>query len=253
MKDSKHRKNVRMGVSKDTELAALEHKQRQQAVAKDGKRRKSLSPEQRREILNQLFFEGEARTPYVKQFYLLLRALCFNRFLRPGEEFLCGGDRRHVAFAFDDTHPCIRCRVSSWDGPSEPVVLQYVCFSLHFLFFGLAYFLLFVYRVPTNVVIPPEILARTNPKMAELLIGLCAGIAAAYMLIHRETVSCIAGGRDFCRFSSAALRCGAFNLCPRICAGLASIRSLCYELGGNHPYSRRCASVQQALSRTSKI
>ena len=35
MKDSKHRKNVRMGVSKDTELAALEHKQRQQAVAKD--------------------------------------------------------------------------------------------------------------------------------------------------------------------------------------------------------------------------
>ena len=72
MKDSKHRKNVRKSVSKDAELAALEHKQRQQTVAKDGKRRKSLSPEQRREILNQLFFEGEARMPYVKQFYLLL-------------------------------------------------------------------------------------------------------------------------------------------------------------------------------------
>ena len=41
--------------------------------------------------------------------------------------------------------------------------------------------------------IPPEILARTNPKMAELLIGLCAGIAAAYMLIHRETVSVLPG------------------------------------------------------------
>ncbi len=34
--------------------------------------RRSLTPEQRREILQQLFFEGAARGPFVRQFYILL-------------------------------------------------------------------------------------------------------------------------------------------------------------------------------------
>ena len=59
--------------------------------------------------------------------------------------------------------------------------------------FGLAYLILFAFRVPTNIVIPAEIVARTNPKMAELLVGLCAGLAAAYMLVRKETVSALPG------------------------------------------------------------
>jgi uncharacterized hydrophobic protein (TIGR00271 family) len=192
MKDSKHRKNVRMGVSKDTELAALEHKQRQQAVAKDGKRRKSLSPEQRREILNQLFFEGEARMPYVKQFYLLLALSALIASLglvRNSSAVVIGAMLLSplmtpiLAFAAS--------LVMGWPIRAGRTAIR--LFFATFFVFGLAYLLLFVYRVPTNVVIPPEILARTNPKMAELLIGLCAGIAAAYMLIHRETVSVLPG------------------------------------------------------------
>jgi uncharacterized hydrophobic protein (TIGR00271 family) len=170
----------------------LEHKQRQQAVAKDGKRRKSLSPEQRREILNQLFFEGEARMPYVKQFYLLLALSALIASLglvRNSSAVVIGAMLLSplmtpiLAFAAS--------LVMGWPIRAGRTAIR--LFFATFFVFGLAYLLLFVYRVPTNVVIPPEILARTNPKMAELLIGLCAGIAAAYMLIHRETVSVLPG------------------------------------------------------------
>jgi hypothetical protein len=59
--------------------------------------------------------------------------------------------------------------------------------------FALSYLLPLVFRIPTNVVVPPEILARTNPRMGELLIALSAGIAAAYMLVRRETLSILPG------------------------------------------------------------
>ena len=72
MKDSKHGKNAKTSVAEDAELAAFEHKERRLSAGARGLGRKSLSHEQRREILNQLFFEGEARMPYVKQFYSLL-------------------------------------------------------------------------------------------------------------------------------------------------------------------------------------
>jgi len=192
MKDSKHRKNVRKSVSKDAELAALEHKQRQQTVAKDGKRRKSLSPEQRREILNQLFFEGEARMPYVKQFYLLLALSALIASLglvRNSSAVVIGA--MLLSPLMTPILSFAASLVMGWPVRAGRTAIR-LLFATFFVF-GLAYLLLFVYRVPTNVVIPPEILARTNPKMAELLIGLCAGIAAAYMLIHRETVSVLPG------------------------------------------------------------
>jgi uncharacterized hydrophobic protein (TIGR00271 family) len=192
MKDSKYKKNEITSVSKDAELAALEHKQRQHVVAKDGKRRKSLSPEQRREILNQIFFEGEARMPYVKQFYLLLAlsALIASLGLVKNSSAVVIGAMLLsplmtpiLAFAAS--------LVMGWPVRAGRTAIR-LFFATAFAF-GLAYLLPFVFRAPTSVVIPAEILARTDPRMHELLIGLCAGIAAAYMLIHKETVSVLPG------------------------------------------------------------
>jgi uncharacterized hydrophobic protein (TIGR00271 family) len=192
MKDSKHGKNAKTSVAEDAELAAFEHKERRLAAATLGLGRKSLSHEQRREILNQLFFEGEARMPYVKQFYSLLAlAAIIATFglMRDSTAVVIGAMLLSplmtpiLAFAAS--------LVMGWPIRAGRTAIR--LFFATFFVFGLAYLLLFVYRVPTNVVIPPEILARTNPKMAELLIGLCAGIAAAYMLIHRETVSVLPG------------------------------------------------------------
>ena len=59
MKDSNHRENAKMDVSKDAEPAAFEHENRRLAGAKHGLGRKGISDEKRQEILNELFFEGE--------------------------------------------------------------------------------------------------------------------------------------------------------------------------------------------------
>jgi len=61
-----------MDVSKDAEPAAFEHENRRMAGDKHGLGRRRISDEQRQEILNELFFEGEERMPYVKHFYSLL-------------------------------------------------------------------------------------------------------------------------------------------------------------------------------------
>jgi len=186
MKNSKHRKNARKPVSKDSQMAAMEHKNRQLTGAKHGKERKSLSPEHRREILNQLFFEGEAHMPYVKQFYLLLALsalIASIGLMRNSSAVVIGAMLLSplmtpiLAFAGS--------LVMGWPVRAGGTVIR-LFFATLFVF-GLAYLLPLVFRVPTNVVIPFEILSRTNPNLGVLGIGLCAGIAAAYMLVHKET------------------------------------------------------------------
>jgi uncharacterized hydrophobic protein (TIGR00271 family) len=192
MKNSKHKKDPRAGVLKDAELAALEHKQRRQSAAKDGKRRKSLSPEQRRDILNQLFFEGEARMPYVKQFYLLLALSALIASLglvRSSAAVVIGA--MLLSPLMTPILAFTASLVMGWPVRASRTAIR-LFFATVFVI-GIAYLLPFSLRVPTNVVIPAEILARTNPRLAELIIGLCAGIAAAYMIIHKETVSVLPG------------------------------------------------------------
>ena len=99
-----------------------------------------MSHEQRREILNELFFEGEERMPYVKQFLLAAHDLGLDCNHRPVWKFPCSGDRRHVAFALDDAHPGIRC--GPRHGMARPIrsscntfVFRYVicfCFVISF-------------------------------------------------------------------------------------------------------------------------
>lgn len=72
MPNSKQGKYSNKLGSEDVELAALEHEERKQAAAKPASKRASLTHQQRREILDQLFFEGHKRKPYVVQFYALL-------------------------------------------------------------------------------------------------------------------------------------------------------------------------------------
>ena len=181
-----------MGISEDAELAELANEKRQTAIANDGKRRKNLSAEQRQEILNQLFFEGEAKMPYVKQFYLLLALsaiIASFGLARNSSAVVIGAMLLSplmtpiLAFAAS--------LVMGWPVRAGRTAMR-LFFATAFVF-GIAYLILFIFQVPSNVVIPAEIIARTNPKMAELIIGLCAGIAAAYMLIYKETLSALPG------------------------------------------------------------
>jgi len=179
MKDSNHRENAKMDVSKDAEPAAFEHENRRLAGAKHGLGRKGISDEKRQEILNELFFEGEERMPYVKQFYSLLTVSALIASL--------GLVRNSSAVVIGATAGL----VMGWPVRSGRLAIRLFLATL--FVFGLAYLLPFVFGAPKNVVIPAELLSRTNPKMAELLIALSAGIAAALMLLRRETLSILPG------------------------------------------------------------
>ena len=181
-----------MDVSKDAEPTAFEHENRRMAGDKHGLGRRRISDEQRQEILNELFFEGEERMPYVKHFYSLLTVstlIACMGLVRNSPSVVIGAMLLSplmtpiLAFAAG--------LVMGWPVRSGRLAIRLFLATL--FVFGLAYLLPFVFGVPKNVVIPTELLARTNPKMAELLIALSAGIAAALMLLRRETLAILPG------------------------------------------------------------
>ncbi len=81
--------------------------------------------------------------------------------------------------------------VMGWPERAGRVSIRLIFSTLYV--FSISYLILAIFQIPTDIVIPPEIIARTNPKIAELIIGLCAGIAAAYMLVHKETSFALPG------------------------------------------------------------
>jgi uncharacterized hydrophobic protein (TIGR00271 family) len=181
MKDSEDSKNAKMDVSKDAERAT-----------KRGLGRRIMSHEQRREILNELFFEREERMPYVKQFYSLLTIAALIAIVglygnSPavviGAMLLSPLMTPILAFA--------AALVMGWPVRSGRLAIR-LLFATLFVF-ALSYLFPLVFRMPTNIVIPPELLARTNPNMGDLLIALSAGLAAALMLLRRETLAILPG------------------------------------------------------------
>jgi uncharacterized hydrophobic protein (TIGR00271 family) len=181
MKDSEDSKNAKMDVSKDAERAT-----------KRGLGRRIMSHEQRREILNELFFERQERMPYVKQFYSLLTIAALIAIVglygnSPavviGAMLLSPLMTPILAFA--------AALVMGWPVRSGRLAIR-LLFATLFVF-ALSYLFPLVFRMPTNIVIPPELLARTNPNMGDLLIALSAGLAAALMLLRRETLAILPG------------------------------------------------------------
>ena len=181
MKDSEDSKNAKMDVSKDAEPAT-----------RQGLGRRIMSHEQRREILSELFFEGEERMPYMKQFYSLLTISALIAIIglygnSPavviGAMLLSPLMTPILAFAAG--------LVMGWPVRSGRLAIR-LFFATLFVF-ALSYLFPLVFRMPTNIVIPPELLARTNPNMGDLLIALSAGIAAALMLLRRETLAILPG------------------------------------------------------------
>jgi uncharacterized hydrophobic protein (TIGR00271 family) len=151
-----------------------------------------MSHEQRREILNELFFEGEERMPYVKQFYSLLTIAALIAIVglygnSPavviGAMLLSPLMTPILAFA--------AALVMGWPVRSGRLAIR-LLFATLFVF-ALSYLFPLVFRMPTNIVIPSELLARTNPNMGDLLIALSAGIAASLMLLRRETLAILPG------------------------------------------------------------
>ncbi|MCG6861094.1 MAG: DUF389 domain-containing protein, partial [Chromatiaceae bacterium] len=50
-----------------------------------------------------------------------------------------------------------------------------------------------VIGAPTAMPVPDQVLARTHPTLDDLEVAICAGFAAAYMLVRRESLSALPG------------------------------------------------------------
>lgn len=62
-----------------------------------------------------------------------------------------------------------------------------------FLSVLLAWFLVYVADVPRGILIPDQVLARTDPGTEDLIVALAAGVAAAYVQINRSEASLLPG------------------------------------------------------------
>jgi uncharacterized hydrophobic protein (TIGR00271 family) len=154
--------------------------------------RRSMSYEQRREILDQLFFEREERVPYEMQFYSLLSLstiIAAIGLITDSSAVVIGA--MLLSPLMTPILALAASLVMGWPVRAGRVAVRLFLATL-FVFF-LAFLVPLVFRLPANVVIPDEILRRTNPTMGELLIGLCAGIAAAYILVRKEAASALPG------------------------------------------------------------
>ena len=154
--------------------------------------RRSMSYEQRRVILSQLFFEREERLPYEIQFYSLLSLsaiIAAIGLMTDSSAVVIGA--MLLSPLMTPILALAASLVVGWPARAGRVAVRLFLATL--FVFVLAYLMPLVFRVPANVVIPDEILRRTNPTMGELLIGLCAGIAAAYILVRKEAASALPG------------------------------------------------------------
>lgn len=68
------------------------------------------------------------------------------------------------------------------------VVFLAACLSV-----GLAWLIVYIADVPKGIVVPEQIMARTDPGTEDLIIALVAGVAGAYVQINRAEVSLLPG------------------------------------------------------------
>jgi uncharacterized hydrophobic protein (TIGR00271 family) len=191
MSKSTH-ENSNGGVPKIQKTTEAKPKKQHRKVNRPVMGPKTMSYEKRREILDLLFFEKEERAFYVKHFYslLLLSALIASIGLVTDSTAVVIGAML-ISPLMTPILAFAASLVMGWNIRAGRVAMRLLIATVFVLF--LAYFLALVFGFPKNVAIPSEILARTNPAMGELLVGLCAGIAGAYVLIRKEASSALPG------------------------------------------------------------
>ncbi len=59
-----------------------------------------------------------------------------------------------------------------------------------------SWILVYIADVPRGVIIPDQVLARTDPGIEDLVIALVAGAAGAYVQIHKTEASLLPGTSD---------------------------------------------------------
>ena len=167
-----------------------------EAAPREKKTPKSLAPEQRREILHQLFFEGAARSRFVWQFYTLLvlsTMIATVGLMLDSTAVVIGA--MLLSPLMTPILAIAAAIVMGWPVRAGRNMLRVAIATL--FVFAIAYLLPLLSGFPRGLhhaeEFSHEIIARTNPNIGDLLVALCAGTAAAYMMVRKEALSALPG------------------------------------------------------------
>lgn len=143
-----------------------------------------LSPDERRNVLSQLFFEGDRRLPYLYRFGTLLSlsvAIASFGLLTDSTAVVIGA--MLVAPLMTPIQATAASLVMGWEGRQLRSLLLVGIAAVGCV--GLAY--CFGLTAPDRVTLPDEIMSRTSPTLLDLGIALAAGAAGAYTIVRRES------------------------------------------------------------------
>lgn len=152
-----------------------------------------LTEEQRRDVLAQLFFEGEDRAPFLSRFAaLLVFALLVA---------VCGLAADSIAVVIGAmlisplTTPILGLATALIHGWSRRIAeAGAILIAGSVAGAGLAFVALLVLPEPAAITLSSEeLIARTEPSLLDLVVAIVAGGAGAYVLVRQEAVGALPG------------------------------------------------------------
>ena len=154
---------------------------------------RQVDPSVRREVLGSLFFSGPRLRPYLIRFSVLLSLsllIASLGILDDSTAVVIGG--MLVAPLMTPVLGVAAATVMAWPRRLGTAVLQVAVASAASIAMAWLVALLFPDGV-FALVLPNELLSRTEPTLLDLGIALAAGAAGAYVLVHKESVSALPG------------------------------------------------------------
>jgi uncharacterized hydrophobic protein (TIGR00271 family) len=148
--------------------------------------------DRRRQVLNELFYEGRAARPYWMRFFLLLSVSVIIATLGLYTDSVA------LVIAAMLLAPLMTpilgiaaALVMGWPGRQlRQMLLVVVATAVTFV---LAYAILWLFDAPRGLAVPGQLVLRTDPDLFDLVVALTAGLAGAYMLVYRESLSALPG------------------------------------------------------------
>jgi uncharacterized hydrophobic protein (TIGR00271 family) len=154
---------------------------------------RTVDPSVRHEVLGSLFFTGARLRPYLFRFFILLGLsviIASFGILSNSTAVVIGG--MLVAPLMTPVLGLAAATVMAWPRRLGETALLVAIASLGAV--ALAWFVAsFMPEGVYALVLPGELISRTEPTMQDLGIAVAAGAAGAYVLVHKESVSALPG------------------------------------------------------------
>ncbi len=155
--------------------------------------KRQVDPSVRREVLGSLFFIGPRLRPYLIRFSVLLGlsvVIASFGILEDSTAVVIGG--MLIAPLMTPVLGIAAATVMAWPRRLGTAVVQVAVASAG----AIALAWLVALTTPDGVyalVLPGELVSRTEPTLLDLGIAIAAGAAGAYVLVHKESVSALPG------------------------------------------------------------